>query len=399
MQRCASGVSPLFDSFFLAGFECSDHRLDNGRRLDLLASTRHDELVESDYARLRALDMSACRDGVSWVRVEPQRGVFDFTSFLPRLRAARQLDLVAWDLMHFGYPDHVDVFAIDFPARFADYARALAHFMAEQACCTTAPMFSLINEMSFYSWAAGDMACMFPFALARGDELKVQLVLATIAGIHAIREVFPAARFLHAEPLIQVLRSPEHVKTWRKVECDNRLQYEALDMLAGRCWLRLGGDPSYLDVVGLNYYPDNQFMLDGTTVRRGDPRYRPLSELLIEAWQHYQRPMIISETGSEGDERGAWLAYVAEECLIALEHGCELHGVTLYPILDHPGWVDDRYCPNGLWGYADHAGQRVVHEELAQQLLRYEPLLRAARERALARRHVANTAHAESVHV
>jgi hypothetical protein len=399
MQRCAVGVGPLFDSFFLAGFECSDHRLENGRRLDLLASTRHDELVEADYARVRGLGMSACRDGVSWVRVEPRPGVFDFTSFVPRLRAARQLGAVAWDLMHFGYPDHVDVFAIDFPDRFAAYARALARFVAEHECCPQTPMFSLINEMSFYSWAAGDVACMFPFALARGDELKVQLVLATIAGIEAIREIIPAARFLHAEPLIHVVRSPDQVKTWRKVECDNRLQYEALDMLAGRCWPRLGGDPSFLDILGVNYYPDNQFMLDGTTVRRGDPGYRPLSELLIETWQRYGRPMIISETGSEGDQRAAWLAYVAEECLIAIEHGCELHGATLYPILDHPGWVDDRYCPNGLWGYADHSGQRAVHEPLVEQLLHYAPLLHAARERLLARRLLANAAPIENAHV
>jgi hypothetical protein len=34
-----------FRSFFLGGFECSTHRLRSGKRLDLIRSTRHDELA------------------------------------------------------------------------------------------------------------------------------------------------------------------------------------------------------------------------------------------------------------------------------------------------------------------------------------------------------------------
>jgi hypothetical protein len=387
-HRYAAARRPLFGSFFLAGFECSDHRLEDGRRLNLLASTRHDEYAAADYARVRALGMSACRDGVSWMRAEPRPGVFDFRCFVPRFAAAHGpsgLSHVIWDLMHFGYPEHVDVFAVDFPDRFASFAAAVASFMRDQPHCPPAPWFSLINEMSFFSWAAGDVACMHPFAVARGDELKVQLVLATIAGIERIREVFPHARFLHAEPLIRIVAAPEHPRTFRRVECDNALQYEALDMLAGRVWPRLGGHPRYLDVVGINYYPDNQFMLDGTTIRRDDARYTPLSELLLESARHYERPMLISETGCEGDARAGWLRYVCEQSLIAIERGCELHGITCYPILNHPGWVDDRRCLNGLWDYADEHGERAIHEPLALELMRQEPVLSAARDRMLVR--------------
>jgi hypothetical protein len=393
----ADARAPLFDSFFMGGFECSDHLLEDGRRLDLIASTRHDELASADYARLLSLGMSSCRDGISWVRTEPRRGELDFSSFLPRLRAAQAmhgLRTVIWDLMHFGYPDHVDVFAVEFPERFARFASAVARFMADEIEPNNAPFFSLINEMSFFSWAAGDVKVMYPFALARGDELKVQLVLATIAGIESIREVFPHARFVHAEPLINIVASPDQPRTWRKVECDNALQYEALDMLSGRVWPRLGGHPKYLDIVGVNYYPDNQFTLDGTTVAVGDARYVPLSRLLMETYSRYRRPMILAETGSEGDGRADWLRYVSAQCMEALERGCELHGVTLYPILDHAGWLDNRHCPNGLWGYADESGYRPLHEPLALELSRQEPLLHAARDRMLARRSAPNLTQA-----
>ena len=44
--------SQLFKSVFIAGFECSSHRRADGRRLDLLAATRHDQYAAEDYRQL-----------------------------------------------------------------------------------------------------------------------------------------------------------------------------------------------------------------------------------------------------------------------------------------------------------------------------------------------------------
>jgi hypothetical protein len=63
--------------------------------------------------------------------------------------------------------------------------------------------------------------------------------------------------------------------------------------------------------------------------------------------------------------------------------GCELHGITLYPILNHPGWVDDRHCLNGLWDYAEADGQRALCPELAAEVRRQGPRLHAARAERL----------------
>jgi hypothetical protein len=376
---------PLAGGFFFAGFECSDHRLETGRRLDLLTATRHEEFAAADYARLRSVGIQTCREGLSWVRCEPRRGEFDFSSTLGRLAAGVGHGIqIYWDVMHFGWPDHVDVFAIDFPQRFARFAQAFARHLAAHP--PAAPLFTLINEMSFLAWAGGDVACMNPFAFARSPELKTQLVLATLAGIQAVRAVAPEARFLQSEPLIHIVRSPTQPLTWRQVECDNLAQFEALDMLQGLSWARLGGGPGFLDVIGVNVYPNNQFMLDGTTIPRSDPRFKPLAQGLVETWNRYHRPMIISETGSEGGDRAGWLRYVADQCVIAMGEGCELHGITLYPILNHPGWLDDRHCHNGLWDYADDQGRRALDETFAHELQRQTPRLNAARDAMLLRR-------------
>jgi hypothetical protein len=340
----------------------------------MLRSTRHIELASLDYARLSALGMRAAREGVSWTRSERRPRHFDFSSVLPRLSAARGHGVqVCWDLMHFGYPDHVDIFAPDFPERMARYAGQFARFLASEA--DPPFMLSPINEISFFAWAGGDVRCMNPFEAARGMELKVQLVLATIQAIEAVRHVLPSARFLQPEPVIQIVPNPGQPKTFAKVESDNLLQYQTWDMLTGRVWPRLGGHPKYLDIVGVNFYPDNQFMPDGTTIPLGHEAYKPFARMLREVHARYGRPMVVSETGSEGSARAPWLRYVAQQCAEAMRGGCELHGLTLYPILNHPGWNDERHCHNGLWDYADASGEREAYEPLLQEIRRHEPML------------------------
>jgi hypothetical protein len=376
---------PLFDDVFLGGFECSCQRLADGRRLDMLASTRHDELAAADYARLRKVSMTACRDGVSWVASEPSPGVFDFSRFVRMAQAAAKAEVdVVWDLMHFGWPDDVNVFRPSFPARFGQYAHAFAR---TYSTVTDRPAFiTPINEMSFFAWAAGDVRCMFPFEAARGVELKAQLVRATIEAIEAIRRVLPKARFLQPEPVIRIVPPHDQPKIWARVESDNLLQYQAWDMLTGRVWPSLGGNDRYLDLVGVNYYPDNQFTPDGDVVSVGDHRYTPFAELILDVWRRYERPMIVSETGSEGKERAPWLRYVGDQCVEAIRQGCELHGITLYPVVNHPGWVDDRHCQNGLWDYADARGDRRADPALLAEMGRQRGRLVAARAGMLATR-------------
>ena len=79
----------LFRSFFLGGFECSTQRRMDGRRLDLIAATRHDQLAASDYRQLARHGIKASRDGVRWHLVEGGApGWYDWSPVLPLLRAA-----------------------------------------------------------------------------------------------------------------------------------------------------------------------------------------------------------------------------------------------------------------------------------------------------------------------
>ena len=198
-------VSRLFQSWFIGGFECSTHRRRDGQRLDLIASTRHDVNAAADYRMLADLGIRTVRDGVRWHLIETTPGHYDWSSFLPMLRAARDTGTqVIWDVAHYGWPDDIDIWSPAFVDRFAAFGRALAQVVRAET--DTVPFYVPVNEISFWSWAGGDVAYMNPLATDRGRELKAVLARAAIAAIEAIREVEPRARFVHTEPAITIHR-------------------------------------------------------------------------------------------------------------------------------------------------------------------------------------------------
>jgi hypothetical protein len=80
--------------------------------------------------------------------------------------------------------------------------------------------------------------------------------------------------------------------------------------------------------------------------------------------------MFIAETGTEGQRRAGWLRYVCAEARAAMDSGIPLMGICLYPIVNHPGWINQRHCHNGLWDYPDQQGHRPIYQPLADELQR-----------------------------
>lgn len=367
--------------------------------MDFIASTQHDRFARLDYLRLKQQGMRFGREGVRWHLVEKGTGRFDFSSVLPVVNAAREAGAhVIWDLCHFGWPDGLDLFKPAFVRHLARYGAAFAQWLANE---TGGPLFFVpVNEISFFSWASGDEGSMYPFAKGRGFELKCQLVRAAIETMERIWAVTPAARFLQVDPVINVVADPRRPWDCDAAESYRLSQYQAWDMLAGREAQFLGGSEKYLDLLGINFYPHNQWVynLRGTerigelvTLSRRHPLYRPFREMLLELTARYSRPILIAETGAEDRRRAGWLRYVCSEVAAAQELGVEVQGICLYPILNHPGWVDDRHCHNGLWDYPDEHGNRPIYEPLARELARwrkvFEPVQVKRAAKSAATRH------------
>lgn len=351
----------IFRSPLMGGFECSTHRRADGIRLDMIAATRHEELAAQDYGRLRGLGIRAARDGFRWHLIERHRGGYDFSSAVTLIRAARDAGVqVVWDLCHYGWPDDVDVFSSSFVHRFADFARACAMTVGEET--DEVPLYTPINEVGYLAWAGGDVGYLNPFAKGRGLELKMQLVRALIGAIEAIRSVDARARIATIEPrthlVTQGFQDPAYVRhrDWED---------ETWDMQSGRRWPELGGHERYLDLIGVNYYPTNQFFPDDTRIGRDHRSYRPFRHILVELSERYGRPIFVGETSAGGDDRPGWLAYVASETRAARLAGAPVEAICLYPIVDHPHWDEGFPLEVGVWGYADESGFRGIHEPYA----------------------------------
>ncbi len=366
----------LFPSFFQGGFESSTHRRADGARLDLIASTRHDEFAAKDYRRLQEFGLDTARDGIRWHLIEQKPGYYDWSSALPQIRAAQMTgQTVIWDVLHYGWPDFLDVWSPQWVDHFAQFARAFAQLLRDES---DGPyFFAPVNEPSFFAFAAASHGFFAPYARDRGWDFKQQLVRATLAASDQIWDVLPSARLIQTDPLVHVEARPERPEDRDLAGRITHAQFECLDMISGRLCPELGGAERYLDVLGVNFYVHNQWFHPGghdTMIPPSHPSHRPLRSLLEWVWQRYNRPIFIAETGIEAEARPQWLATVGAEARAALLAGVPLEGVCLYPICNHPGWDNDRHCHNGLFDYPDEHGEREVYEPLARELCRQTEL-------------------------
>lgn len=363
----------LFRHFWMAGFECSSHRRPDGVRLDLLRATRHNRFARPDYQALLGMGFGAVRDGLRWHKIETTAGKYDFDDWLPMLDAAAETGMeVVWDVFHYGYPDFHDPRSDDFIAAYASYAAALAE---KHLAHTGKPIRAVpLNEISFFTWALN--VGYFPPSLAghAPGSLKRRLVRCAIAAAEATQSVCPGRRLFWAEPLIHIAPKDRSEAEVRAAERRRQSQFEAYDMLLGLAAPELGGHPGMVDAVGLNFYPHNQWYLDGSTIPMGHHEYRPMRDMLVEVWERFGKPLFISETGAEGSGRAAWLHYVCDEVRAAMALGVPVEAICLYPITDYPGWDNGRRCEVGLLEDARDDGTRPVRADYLEEIRRQQQL-------------------------
>ncbi|HEX8425596.1 amine oxidase [Hymenobacter sp.] len=383
----ASMQSP-FQSFWMAGYECTDQLNCFGHRVDFLPLTGHLQLLDQDYQDIRQHNLSTVREGIRWSHIEKIPYQYDWSTVRTMLAAGRRHGIQQiWDICHFGYPDDLTPLHPLFAERFTALCRAFVQFYRSEQ-----PEGQLIvtpiNEVSFVSWLGGDVRGTSPYCVHQGWEVKYGLMRAYIQGVAAMREIDPTVRILTTEPLINIIPragATRDEKLRAAQYHDN--QFQAVDMLTGRMCPELGGRPEYVDMLGFNFYYDNQWDMEPRTRipwadQPADRRWRPLRHLLAAAHKRYNRPVVLTETSHPGHDRPHWMAMIGRECAAALRMGVPLWGVCLYPILDRPDWdfLDQDWHRSGLWDAVpqpDGPPLRVLHEPYAKAL--QEAQVRVAR--------------------
>lgn len=117
-QAALQSATP-FASFWMAGYEGADHVNGAGTPLSMNHANRHESRAYEDYALLSELGIKTVRESIGWRLVE-HNGHFDFSSMLPRAKAAEALGLqINWTFCHYGWPADIDPYSPQFIERFA----------------------------------------------------------------------------------------------------------------------------------------------------------------------------------------------------------------------------------------------------------------------------------------
>lgn len=346
----------LFLSFWMGGYEGADHVNSAGQALSMNDSNQHWQRLREDYALLADFGIRTVRESIGW-RVTDAQGAAGWRRLQTQAEEAQAAGLeVIWTVMHYGWPAGLDLLSPTFVDRLADFSAQVARRL--RAVSSQRRYYQPVNEISFLAWA---LSCtgMMQHATASpawldGVAVKRQLVRAALRACDAIADVDPGARFMHSDPLIDVV-PPEAADSQAALGAQqaSSAALEAWDMLCGRRDPELGGAPHYLDVVGINYYHDNHW--EWGTGRRldwqpRDPRRTPFAALLAPVCQRYQRPVLVAETSHVGDWRALWLDDLASQVLACRQQGLPIEGVCLYPILDRHDWSDGAHWHHsGLW--------------------------------------------------
>lgn len=378
---------PKFDSFFMAGYECAYCKIETRKRIDVLAQTMHDEYCRDDYRLIKPIGITTVREGLSWSQIDKGNNTYDFARFETMMQIAKQEGIQQiWDLNHFDIPDDVDPKSEEFIRRFTNYARAciqtIKKYQSENIYIIP------FNEISFMTWMGGSIGLWQPYGLGKGDWLKKQLVRASISAMDAIWEIDPNVRFIHSDPLMHRVKGSDTEEAEYALKKFKEFQFEAWDMICGKKCPQLGGAPKYLDIIGINYYIENQdYIYSYATPKKageGGFEYKVMSwdskdrisfaKMAAEVYERYKRPIVITETGSYGSLRPQWWKRFFVEIEESISNGIPIYGICAYPIIDRRHWSEPYHLTNsGFWDFSDDNNlcKRTPHEETIGLAIEY----------------------------
>ena len=385
-----------FRSFWMGGFECADHLNKHGNRVDFLNITHHLTRINDDYKQLGPFNIATVREGIRWSYVEKSPYQYDFSTVKKMLASGKANHIQqVWDICHFGFPADLTPFHPHFANRFTSLCRAFVKFYRKE-CPDETLIITPINEVSFLSWLGGEDSGTTPYCTGRGWQVKYALMEAYIMGIYAMKEIDPGIRILTTEPLVNMvpplLASQQDIE---KAAYSHQTQFQSLDILAGTMCPELGGSPELLDLLGFNFYYNNQWVNNDDELRflpwqnkGNDPRWKPMSELIAYAYERYNgRPVVITETSHPEEDRDLWIKFIGDECKKILNMNIPLLGVCLYPIIDRPDWDDlNDWHHSGLWDekiITDEKSERVLNVPYSEALIAVQTLLNTSKEISL----------------
>lgn len=366
-------MTPWF--MFATGIENSYPTINGGRtRIDQMLKCRHYEMWSTDFDLVQDLGLHFLRYGPPLHRtwLAPGRYDWEFTDLAFTDLKRRDIAPIV-DLCHFGVPDWLGNFQNpDFPALFADYARAFAsRFPWVQLYTPVNEMFICATFSAAYGWWNEQLSNDRAFVTA----LK-HLVKANVLAMNAILEVRPDAIFIQSES--SEYFHADNPAAISAAELMNAKRFLSLDLNYGQriesgMYEFLGDNGLsreeyhfFLEynlrhhcIMGTDYYWTNEHRVsaDGLTRAAGD--VFGYDEITRQYYDRYKLPVMHTETnrneGREGDEAVEWLWKQWANVLRVRNSGVPTVGFTWYSLTDQVDWdtalreENNRVNPLGLY--------------------------------------------------
>ena len=322
---------------------------------DVAETTEHDVRWRSDLDLLRRTGVRRLRYPIRWHRIEAEEGRYDW----------RATDEVLGHLHDEGFAPIVDLVHHTSHPRwldggFADERFGGAYLRYAEAFARRYPWveeYTLFNEPFSTLFLSGHEAIWPPYH--RGVEGFVGLlrnVLPAVAEASRMyRDLLPGGRHIWVDTCERHTGALPAGEAYAAMANDRR--FFVIDAFLGRAIdfdsrflplvLRAGGDdlldlePGHVDVLGLDYYAHCQWHFHGSgggIVPTPDPM--PLSTQIVEYWERYERPVMLTETNIRGfaSDRASWLKYTLEQCEVARDAGVPVEGYCWFPFVDSADW-------------------------------------------------------------
>jgi beta-glucosidase len=333
------------------------------RALDEYQLTQHYQFWKEDLDRVADSGIPFLRWGVPWHKVQPtpDRWDWEWTDQVLDYMVNNRGITPILDLMHYGTPAWIDNSFINasYPRRVAEFTRAVVSRYK-----SIVHFYTPFNEpMVNVEWA-GQRADWPPYL--EGHDGAVKLTLAIARGIQqivkSIKEEQPSAITVQVEALWRYSASTPSIEEQIKIR--NLRQYLCFDLTTGRVndehilysYLRehgvaerdleeLNRDAVSYDIFGANFYPwsySRVYLRSSGLMNRLTHNIsgHRIADVLEDAYNHYQMPVMITETSALRDLAGreAWMDETIAAVSGLRQKGIPIIGYTWFPFFSMISW-------------------------------------------------------------
>ncbi len=306
----------------------------------------HYNRYAEDFSLLQKLNLNSIRFGIEWSRIEPKEGQWDEA-------AIRHYHDYIKELHRRGIEPMLNIWHWTMPTWFANkggfkkganlrYWRRFVQKVAEEYGKDISYALTL-NEPNVYA--------TFGYVTAEWPPQEKNYWSATLVVLHQVRAHKQAYKILKQEnPQLQVGIAMQLANIQAKRPHNMFDEMSTKFMRYAWNWWFLRRIRKYQDFVGVNYYFSDYY---SGLLKRQNPRV-PLNDLgwymepeglyplLLRAWIHYKKPIIVTENGV-ADTHDEYRRWWIEESIVAMERaiseGVDLRGYFHWALLDNFEWA------------------------------------------------------------